>query len=94
MEYNFKSIRNTPFKYRGQIKDQKADGFGRVKFENGDEFIGFWKAGMINGKGYYTWKNGAVYVGHWQNHSRNGKGMYFDPETGYSEIGIFKKMIY
>ena len=89
-EFDFVSIYNTPYKYVGQISNDKPNGFGRAKFSNGDEYLGNWKNGMMDGKGLYTWKNGDIYFGDWLDHERTGKG-YELKEKLATKLMEFKK---
>lgn len=51
--------------------------FSRIKYDNGDVYTGYFKAGIRHGKGgSYTWANGDKYFGEWLNGKRTGRGIY------------------
>lgn len=51
--------------------------YSRKKYDNGDVYTGYFKAGIRHGKGgSYTWANGDKYFGEWLNGKRTGLGIY------------------
>lgn len=60
----------------GCVAGDCQNGKGRLRFENGDEFIGeFWK-GKPNGRGAYYYKNGNVYKGQFKDALMEGLGTF------------------
>ena len=43
-----------------------------LKWKNGNQHIGLWRNGKINGHGTFTWANGREYVGDFKNDKRSG----------------------
>ncbi len=52
----------------------KKDGFGKMKYENGNVYEGEWKDGKRHGKGEIILVNGGSYEGEWKDDKRNGQG--------------------
>jgi len=52
-----------------------GDGYGMIKFPNGDTFEGTWKSGLFYDYGIYTYSNGDKYEGEWHNSLKTGKGI-------------------
>jgi len=75
------------FKYYGEVKNSKPDGFGKAiyeeKFETREIYIGEWKNGKYHGKGikktYYfeTRKESYTYIGNFKNGKYHGVGKNF-----------------
>lgn len=86
----FITKRNTKYKFKGEIKNGKANGFGSAKFENGDEYIGNWKNGMLDGKGYYTFQDGYITFGNWKEDNREGFGINYSQSSNKLKYGIYK----
>ncbi len=104
-----KSYINTPDKYnlpnKSIITEQNVqfsgdkNGYGMVRFENGDYYEGFFKNGLRNGPGGYIYANGNSYIGMWSNDLKDGYGIlkwndgsqfsgYFSNDT-YNGEGIY-----
>ena len=67
----------TNAEYIGCInKNNKADGYGTLKLESGNSYIGCWKDGLKDGQGTYTYASGSKYVGQWKDDKKHGKGTY------------------
>ena len=64
------------------------EGYGIMRFENGDVYKGSWMNDMLHGEGVMTFKSGDVYEGAWfKNMMTTGK----DPDTGKpTDIGVLK----
>ena len=45
-----------------------------LAFENGDQFVGKWRYGNINGFGHYTWQEIGTYKGKWLDGKKHGQG--------------------
>ena len=55
-----------------------------LNFENGNEFIGKWRYGNINGFGRYTWDGIGTYKGNWLDGKKHGQGiMVWDDGSKY-----------
>ena len=63
-------------KYKGQIKNGKANGKGTYTCIN-SKYDGEWEDDKKHGKGVFTYFNGDKYDGQWNNENRQGKGIYY-----------------
>lgn len=70
--FYFELFDNTNFTKAGCVMGDCNNGYGRYKFDTGDEYEGDFKNGYYDGYGIYIWANGAVYAGQWQNGKRHG----------------------
>ncbi|MDC0117711.1 protein kinase [Flavobacteriaceae bacterium] len=75
--------------YEGGWINGKPDGYGTIKYNNGDFYSGNWIKGKKNGEGTYKWNDGDSYTGSWVNNYKNGKGTYTYSD-GYIQNGIFE----
>ena len=66
------------------------DGHGRYIWNNGNEYIGEWKNGLISGRGILIWANGKNYNGEWENGVRKGDGVFTLPD-GSCYVGRWNK---
>jgi len=63
--------------YDGGWKDKAADGYGVMKWQNGDRYEGDWVAGLREGKGKYLSKpTGGKYEGEYVADLKEGSGKY------------------
>lgn len=62
--------------YIGEVKGNKAHGFGFAVFEKRGFYEGEWANNRRNGEGVYYWQNGDVYKGHYLDGFRTGYGVY------------------
>merc|ERR1712168_1529592 len=63
--------------YDGGWKDKAAEGYGVMKWQNGDRYEGDWQRGLRHGRGVYTSKaTGAAYDGEYVNDKKEGQGKY------------------
>lgn len=66
--------------YEGEILAGKADGWGKMSYNDGDSYEGDWKQGRIEGFGTFIsvkedrYIGGYKYVGYFKNGLRNGRG--------------------
>ncbi|MDC1369137.1 caspase family protein [Cyclobacteriaceae bacterium] len=65
------------------------DGFGKIVYDNGQEYVGEFKNGVSHGYGQTWFNGGAVYIGEYNNGERHGFGV-FDWKNGNRFIGKFK----
>lgn len=85
--------------YQGTPKKFVRNGYGRMKWVDGDVYEGQWKYDKLNGYGRYKWSDGDVYEGNFLNGKKHGKGTYKwtegdvykgehknDKESGYGEL--------
>ena len=64
MEKELCIITNGNLKYEGDFINDKANGYGKCIYENGEYYIGECKNGSRHGKGKIYYKNGNIlYVG-------------------------------
>lgn len=60
--------------YEGQILNGKRSGYGKMRFANGDQYIGMWKSDqMCDPDGHFTFKNGNHYWGSFGQFDGQGK---------------------
>ncbi|WP_420574943.1 MORN motif precursor [Kordia sp.] len=73
-------------KKTGNCLGNCSDGFGKYTYNNGDEYLGFFKNGKRYSVGTYVWKNKSKYTGAYtQDGVRNGYGIYT-----YVDKSVFK----
>jgi len=60
--------------YDGAVTNGRANGFGKGKLSNGNNYEGYWKDNKFYGSGKMVFKNGNVYDGNWENGTRSGEG--------------------
>ena len=65
------------------------DGFGKIIYDNGQEYVGEFKNGVSHGYGQTMFRGGAVYIGEYNNGKRDGFGV-FEWKNGNRFIGKFK----
>ena len=71
--------------YIGAMADGFKHGWGMMRFENGDIYIGDWDWGERTGKGTYIWSSGTIYSGDYLNGQITGKGVLtFTDGTTYA----------
>lgn len=75
--------------YVGQVKNDKANGYGIAFFDTGSRYEGEWKENLRHGEGAFYWTDGQSYEGQYLNDRRNGKGTYSWP-NGERYIGQWK----
>ncbi|WP_107037599.1 MORN repeat-containing protein [Brumimicrobium mesophilum] len=75
--------------YLGEVKNEKANGFGIGIFNTGGVYKGDWKNNKRHGKGSYNWKDGHRYIGEYINDEREGQGTYMW-ENGEKYVGGWK----
>jgi hypothetical protein len=57
------------------ISGDTKNGFGKVRWENGDEYEGQWKGGKRHGRGVVTYANGDKYEGGYVDGKQTGRGV-------------------
>ena len=66
---------------------------GTFTWPTGDNYVGEWRDGLINGQGTFTWPDGTKYVGEWKDGKKTGQGTltYGDGQwKGDKYVGEFK----
>ena len=77
--------------YKGQWKDGKREGKGKMTDDNGTIYEGEWKNDRYHGKGRLTDnRNETIYEGEWQNDRYHGKGKMTDNKKGTIYEGEWK----
>jgi hypothetical protein len=67
--------------YKGQWRASDMniwEGFGIIKFHDGNTYEGQTKNGLYNGRGRMTHANGDIYQGSWKDGKANGFGVFID----------------
>ena len=85
--------------YKGQFINEKKEGKGIYKYNNGEKYEGEYKNNLRNGFGIYTYKDGYIYKGQWKDDKKHGKGILYFPngeiyegdfrEGDFDGLGIF-----
>jgi hypothetical protein len=65
-------VENEKYKYIGEVRRGKREGFGVCYFVNGDKYLGSWENDKMHGIGKLTTKNGKQYSGEYSENSING----------------------
>ena len=60
--------------YKGDLKDDKRDGKGKMTYLNGDVYEGDWKDDKLDGTGKMIYANDDKYEGNWKEDKRDGQG--------------------
>ena len=76
---------NNNWRYEGEWKDGKRDGYGTFVVSNGSSYEGEWKVGKKNGYGTLVASNGSSYEGYWKNDIKNGEGRLHLPNGNVLE---------
>jgi len=82
--------KNGNLSYEGDFLDNKAEGYGKMIYEDGEYYIGEFKNGKLNGNGKMYYKKGNLkYEGNYVDGKMEGYGKYIF-ENGEYYIGEFK----
>ncbi len=68
--------------YTGAMIGGTPDGYGKIVYDDGSSYDGYWKNGQYHGKGTRVWETGDSYTGDWVNYIRTGYGVYKWPGGG------------
>lgn len=74
--------------YRGEMKDNKRHGYGKVVYFGGDSYEGYWENDRPEGLGLYNWKIGGKYLGNFTKGVINGQGTRVYSSGNYY-VGMF-----
>ena len=87
--YNYVELIGNGESYKGEMNNNKKEGYGKYCFSNGDYYIGQWLNDKMHGKGIKYRKNGTIkYKGQFAENKYRGSGKYvFDNQDYY--IGEF-----
>ena len=62
--------------YRGEMRNGRAHGVGRMVWADGSYYEGGWKEGVPDGWGEVVWPDGSYYAGEWARGERRGQGLH------------------
>ena len=85
----FKNTKNHKLHYVGQVRNNKANGYGIAILDTGSRYEGEWLDNVRHGEGSFYWSDGQHYTGQYKNDRRNGTGTYFWP-NGEKYVGQWK----
>lgn len=85
----FSTTKGKTLHYVGEVKDNKANGYGIAILETGSRYEGNWKNSKRHGKGKFYWDDGEHYEGQYEYDLRQGYGTYFW-NNGEKYIGEWK----
>jgi len=77
----------------GHWKENKAEGFGEFRRQNGAVFEGNWKEDKQHGSGKETWPNGIVYIGDYYEGFKDGIGKLTFPDKSRYMVKHPKNLI-
>jgi hypothetical protein len=77
------------YKFIGELKNGKRDGFGVCYYTNGDKYMGYWIDDMKSGLGKLTMKNGKTFSGEFSDNSIDGFVEYINNQ-GVIHHGIMR----
>jgi len=75
----FTNEKGTEIYYVGEIKNNKAKGWGVALYSNGSRYEGEWEDNMRDGEGVFYWPDGEYYKGNFALDQRQGEGKYYWP---------------
>ena len=76
--------------YKGEWKNNKAQGNGEIIFKNGSRFIGEMHEDCWHGKGCFIYNDGKMYKGNFKNGKQHGYGEITFSNSLCSYKGYFK----
>jgi hypothetical protein len=71
---------NETFNYTAEQAIASPYRFVKLRYENGDNYIGETRNGLRHGQGIYYWANGSYWYGTFKNGYRQGYGALFNPD--------------
>jgi len=69
--------------YKGEFKNNKKNGYGKISFKDGSRYSGMWSDDSFNGYGELISKDFSYY-GVWEKGQRNGEGVFESSAEKYS----------
>ena len=75
--------------YEGEWKDGRINGFGKIRWANGNLYDGHFKQNHIDGNGFMVWYDLLEkYIGKWKDDKQNGFGMniWYEPKGEMKEM--------
>lgn len=80
--------------YEGSWKNNQPNGFGTLKYLNGDVYKGTFQDGVPHGHGSLKHGNfmasaASIYIGEWTNGNKNGYGVMDDIVSGEKYLGTW-----
>ena len=63
-------------RFEGTYVQGVREGYGVMRFANGEEYQGLWSKDKRNGQGTYRYANGDVFSGMWVEDKKHGNGAY------------------
>ena len=63
VDRNVYLVKSSSYKYIGEMKSDKRDGFGICYFSRGEVYTGQWREDLFEGLGYFTLPNGEIHRG-------------------------------
>ncbi|UII76302.1 hypothetical protein LV716_00470 [Flagellimonas sp. HMM57] len=85
----FTNKKGSQFHYVGEVKNNKANGYGIALLNTGSRYEGEWKDNQRHGEGNFYWADGEHYSGNYINDQRTGYGTYYWP-NGEKYTGQWK----
>jgi hypothetical protein len=84
-----KAIKTDKYKYIGEVRNGRKDGFGVCYYTNGDKYIGQWQNDLKCGLGKLTLNNGKTFSGEFVNNSVDGFVEYINNQ-GVMHHGLMR----
>lgn len=68
--------------YEGEVNlQEKPEGYGKIRMNNGSQYIGYFSNGKMHGKGRLLMQNGNLFIGEFQN-NMHVAGHFYKEEEG------------
>ena len=84
--------------FKGQFKNDKANGYGAFYFKNGDKYKGEFRDGKSDGYGIFYFNNGDKFEGKFKEAKNNGYGIFYSSlgfkYENYFNNGFYEKFLF
>ncbi len=86
--YIISDTQNKKLYYKGDFYEGNFHGYGFIRFENNEHYLGMWKEDHRSGKGTHIYKNGDRFHGYWKDDLKEGWGIHIFKKKRNNIIGF------